>query len=136
MSKNFASDWPEVEYVIASTLYAGAVPGHNYASIFAAMVAPLSRGNLSISSNDTSVQPLINPGWFTNPADLEVAVQAFKRVREIYKAKVLTGVVVGEELVPGPSVQTDAEIRAYLLAGAATVYHASCTCKKHESPIV
>ncbi|RDW59156.1 hypothetical protein BP5796_12080 [Coleophoma crateriformis] len=125
----FAPDWPEIEYVISSLGYAGAMPGKDYGTIYAGMVAPLSRGSVTTVSNDSSVHPLINPGWFSNSTDLEVAVQAFKRTRAIWKTKALAGVVVGDELAPGSAVQTDAEIAAYILKSATTIYHPACTCK-------
>jgi len=48
----FPEDWPEIEYVIAET--AGPVPAANYALIYTVLVAPLSRGNVTINWNDTS----------------------------------------------------------------------------------
>ncbi|XTI84315.1 GMC oxidoreductase [Cenococcum geophilum] len=126
---DFASDWPEVEYVVSSTAYSDALPGKNYASTSAGIVAPLSRGTVTIQSNDTAVQPLIDPGWFTNSTDIEVAVQAFKRMREIWAAKAIQGVLLSGELDPGPSVQTDEEIKEYILNTTRTIYHPACTCK-------
>ena len=35
----------------------------------------------------------------------------------------------GDELAPGPSVRSDAEIDDYLARKAETAYHPSCTCK-------
>ena len=35
----------------------------------------------------------------------------------------------GEELSPGPAVQTDAQIDAHIRANAETAYHPSCTCR-------
>lgn len=53
----------------------------NYGTIFTALVAPLSRGNVTIKSSDTSDLPIINPNWLSHPADAEVAVAGFKRAR-------------------------------------------------------
>ena len=118
-----------MEYIISSTAYPGALPGKNYASTSVCIAAPLSRGTVTIQSNDTAVQPLIDPGWFTNSTDIEVAVQAFKRMREFWAAKAIQGVLLSSELEPGPSVQTDEEIREYILNTMRTSYHPACTCK-------
>ena len=118
-----------MEYIISSSAYPNALPGKNYASTSAGIVAPLSRGTVTIQSNDTAVQPLIDPGWFTNSTDIEVAVQAVKRMREIWAAKAIQGVLLSGELEPGPSVQTDEEIKAYILNTTRTIYHPACTCK-------
>ena len=118
-----------MEYIIGRSAYLDALPGKNYASTSAGIVAPLSRGTVTIQSNDTAVQPLIDPGWFTNSTDIEVAVQAFKRMREFWAAKAIQGVLLSSELEPGPSVQTDEEIRKYILKITSTIYHPACTCK-------
>ena len=41
----------------------------------------------------------------------------------------------GEELSPGPAVQTDAEIDAHIRANAETAYHPSCTCRMGNDPM-
>lgn len=115
--------------MISSLGYAGAQPSKNYATIYAGMVSPLSRGSVTIVSNDTADHPLIDPGWYTNETDIEVAVQAFKRIRSIWNATAMRGVVVGEELTPGPAVETDEEIREYVVKQGTTIYHPSCTCE-------
>lgn len=124
-----------MEYIIASTAYAGGEAGKDYGTIFAAMVKPLSRGNVSIQSNDTSDHPLINPGWYSNSTDMEVAIQAFRRIRAIWKTKAISGAVISKELSPGAGVETDEEIKAFIITSGATVYHASCTCKRFQCNI-
>lgn len=56
-------------------------------------------------------------------------MQAFKRIRSIWNATAMRGVVVGEELTPGPAVETDEEIREYVVKQGTTIYHPSCTCE-------
>ena len=55
-------------------------------------------------------QPLINPNWLIDPADVAVAIAGYKRVRQLFATKALAPVLIGPEYFPGPSVQTDAEI--------------------------
>jgi len=55
----FPANWPRIEYVIAENL--GPDMGRKYALIYTVMVAPISRWNVTIQSNDTSDQPLANP---------------------------------------------------------------------------
>lgn len=103
----FPADWPEVEYLIEnsfdgySTNYMAIDPndGYQYATISAALVAPLSRGNVTISSFDPTHLPIINPKWLTDPADIELAILAFKRVREIWEY--MNGTTIGDEYFPG-----------------------------------
>jgi choline dehydrogenase len=100
----------------------------------AALVAPLSRGNISISSADTSDQPLINPNWLTSTTDQQVAVAGYRRVRDIWNTQVMQeGVVIGPEYFPGLNVSTDDEILNIIRQSFNTVSHATSTCKMGKS---
>jgi choline dehydrogenase len=101
----FPDDWAEVEY-ISSNGYIGnldfpilqqPLDGKQYAAILGAMVAPISRGNVTITSTDTAVLPLINPNYLGEKADQEVAVAWYRRMRELFKTDVLQSVLVGTE---------------------------------------
>ena len=140
LETNFPDDWPELEFLSASgvlgynTNYETADPvdGYNYASIATALVAPLSRGNVSINSTRMSDPPLINPNWLTDPTDVELAIAGFKRQRDFWAQ--LRNLTIGEEQIPGPSVQTDEEIIGFIRKAVGPVWHASATCKmgKHS----
>jgi choline dehydrogenase-like flavoprotein len=101
----FPSDWAEVEYISANG-YLGTfefpilqqpLDGKQYASILGAMVAPISRGNVTISSADTSDLPLINPNYLGEKADQEVAVAWYRRMREVFATDALKPVIIGKE---------------------------------------
>jgi choline dehydrogenase len=53
---------------------------------------------------------------------------AIRLTREIFAQKGFDR-FRGEELSPGPQVQTDAEIDAHIRASAETAYHPSCSCR-------
>jgi choline dehydrogenase len=72
------------------------------------------------------VAPLINLNFLSDPADIDVAVAAFKRTRAIWAA---LGVTTGPEYLPGASVSTDDEIIVWIRSSAMTVWHAASTCK-------
>ncbi|RAL67416.1 hypothetical protein DID88_008171 [Monilinia fructigena] len=68
----YPADWPEVEYIAISSFLGNQViegtdpnDGFNYATLSIALVAPRSRGTLTITSPDTNVAPLIDPGYLT-----------------------------------------------------------------------
>lgn len=133
----FSSDWPDVEYLsVAGFLgnnidYAANAPtdGNNYATIVAALAAPLSRGTISISSADMADPPLIDPKWLSHPTDQAIAIAAFKRVRQIFNTRAIAPVLIGPEFYPGNATQTDAQILSEIKKGFNTVWHASCTVK-------
>lgn len=136
LEKNFPADWPELEYLPAGA-YVGfrqnssldPVDGYNYAWINSAIVSPLSRGTVTIQSANMSTPPLINPNWLTAAPDKELAVQSIRRQREIWEYLTKQGLVIGEEVLPGANVTTDAEILDYIGKSLIEVYHAACTCK-------
>ncbi|KAL9627710.1 MAG: hypothetical protein Q9204_006382 [Flavoplaca sp. TL-2023a] len=136
LDTEFADDWPEIEYLVEyafsgyNTDYTAVDPnnGYNYATISAALVASLSRGNVTIRSSDAIDLPVINPDWLTDPADVELAVLAFKGVREIWEYMKRT--TDGEEYFAGTAeVQSDKEILEYIRRSLIQVWHAAGTCK-------
>ena len=130
------SDWPEIEFLNTGGFFGyqqnfirdAPADGYNYATIATALVAPLSRGTVDIASADTSDLPLINPNWLTHPTDVEVAIAAFKRARQLFQTKAMEPILIGQEYFPGPAVQTDEQILALIRKAFNTVYHAASTC--------
>lgn len=137
--ESFPKDWPELEWLPSSSflgyrrnaLTADPRDGYNYATINSGIIAPLSRGNISINSSEMTTPPIINPNWLTSTTDQELAIQAFKRAREIWQVLEDAGLTVdvGEEYFPGLNVTTDKDILDFIQRSLMTIYHAACTCK-------
>lgn len=134
----FPPDWPEVEYLTApgyvgdfSNLFTTQPKdGYMYATILGGLVAPMSRGTVTLKSADTKDLPLIDPKWLTDPTDQEVAVALYKRLRQAFASKAMKGVLADtKEYFPGPDVKTDAQILAVIRNTVQTIWHASCTCR-------
>ncbi|KAK4651709.1 hypothetical protein QC762_601080 [Podospora pseudocomata] len=134
----FPPDWPEVEYLTApgyvgdfSNLFTTQPKdGYMYATILGGLVAPMSRGTVTLKSADTKDLPLIDPKWLTDPTDQEVAVALYKRLRQAFASKAMMGVLADtKEYFPGPDVKTDAQILAVIRNTVQTIWHASCTCR-------
>lgn len=104
-------------------------PGLNYGLVLGIMGAPLSRGNVTIVSADTTDLPIVNPNYLSSETDQEVAVQMFRRSRALLNSPSFAPIRVGEEIFPGKAVQTDKEILAFLKENMSVAYHAACTCK-------
>ncbi|PHH87474.1 hypothetical protein CDD83_8829 [Cordyceps sp. RAO-2017] len=133
----FPADWPEVEYLGADG-YIGDFTspskhqprdGRNYASILGALVAPMSRGNITIRSNSALDDPIINPNWLGDRADQEVAVAWYRRMRDVWKSRPLQSIVTGPEAYPGEEIQSDEEVLNIVRDSIMTVWHPACTCK-------
>ncbi|KAI0481393.1 hypothetical protein GGR56DRAFT_664610 [Xylariaceae sp. FL0804] len=89
------ASWPEIEYLSLPAFMGNAsgnspFPG-NIVTLSAAIVAPQSRGEVTLASSDVADLPIINPNWLTDPADADVAVAAYKRVREAMALKAIQG---------------------------------------------
>ncbi|KAL0932302.1 choline dehydrogenase [Colletotrichum truncatum] len=134
----FPDDWPHIEYFpAAGHIGPFNIPwldqpkdGKMYASIIAALAAPLSRGNVSLASNSASASPLVNPNWLTHPGDVEVAIAMYKRIREIFNTEAVRSIRANNrEYWPGLQVQTDEQILANIRTSVMAVMHASCTAR-------
>jgi choline dehydrogenase len=103
--------------------------GRQYASILGALVAPTSRGNISILSSSIYDQPKIHPNWLATETDQQVAVAAFKRIRDMWQKDPLREIVAGNEAYPGAEVVSDEQILNAIRESVVPVWHASGTCK-------
>lgn len=92
-------------------------------------MAPLSRGNVTLRSADTSDLPIINPNWLGSKADQEVAIAAVKRLRQFWQSDAMAPAVSGREYFPGYQMQTDEQILEFVKNALIPIFHASCTCK-------
>lgn len=138
LKEEFPSDWPDAEFIAQdvwtsfSNVDFPLVQNENdYASLIVALVAPFSRGNLTIKSADATVAPVINPNWLTDARDKDQAIALFKRARQIWSQ--MDEIVIGDEFRPGPEAHTDEEIWKWIQDDAITVWHASSTCKMGNS---
>lgn len=137
LDSSFSSDWPEVEYLPNGGFFGNATnfqliqptDGYQYATVVAGLVATLSKGNVTIRSNDTVDAPIVNPNWLSHPADKEVAIAAFKRTRQVWAAPGMRPLLIGDEYFPGSNVTTDDQIWHHIQQTFSTIYHAACTCK-------
>lgn len=139
----FPEDWPEVEYIPADAYAADLnfpalqqpFDGKKYVSIIGAMVAPMSRGNVTLKSSNPLVKPAINPNWLSDPVDQEVSVAWFRRMREIFKTAVVEGQLAeaGVEKYPGLETDSYEEVLNHVRNSAMTVWHAASTCRMGKS---
>ncbi|KAI7163209.1 alcohol oxidase [Hortaea werneckii] len=122
------SDWPEIELLPLNR--GGPTDASTGSSIAILMTAALSRGNLTITSPSMHDPPTLSPNWLLHPADQEVAIQAYRRARELWTFFPGVGVDIGtEEMSPGDNVTSDKQLLEYIRQqGASGIHHASSTC--------
>ncbi|KAJ7649046.1 alcohol oxidase, partial [Mycena polygramma] len=104
------------------------IPGHNpetgksYCSVFLALTHPFSSGSVHIASSDPLAAPVIDHRVLDNKIDLDVLVAAVKFARKLCATPSLSAVVT-REIIPGPAVQTDDEIKDFIRSTIDTVFH-------------
>jgi choline dehydrogenase len=89
---------------------------------------PQSRGHVAMRCADPLASPIIQPRYLSNPIDQQIAVAGMKFARKLCETDALKPYRDSETL-PGPDVQTDAELLDYIRANGSTVYHAVGTCR-------
>jgi choline dehydrogenase-like flavoprotein len=108
-----------------------------YVGILGAMVAPLSRGNVTLRSSNPLIKPAVNPNWLSHPADQEVAVAWYRRMREVFATPDYAAQLEkpGVEAYPGLDKSSDEELLAVIRDSAMTVWHAAGTCRMGKSKV-
>jgi choline dehydrogenase len=94
---------------------------------------PTSRGKIAIRSANPKDHPIINGNAYSTNHDVEEMLAAVKFIRNIAAQEPLKSLII-EELRPGPSVQSDAELIDDFRQRSGTVYHPSCTCRMGPDP--
>lgn len=124
-------DWPELEMRVAP-YYLGVTkpdPTAQFTTVFGTIISPLSKGSIDIVSNSTEDLPLVDLAYFSDPGDMEQAIAAIKRIRDLYASPSLSSLLDGPEFVPGPNVTTDADIENYIRENTGTIFNAAGTTK-------
>jgi choline dehydrogenase len=89
---------------------------------------PESSGYVKAKSTDLFEAPAIQPNYLATEKDRNVLLSGQKLIRRLLNETSLKKYVV-EEMMPGPSVQTDDELKAYARRQALAGYHYCGTCK-------
>ncbi|MGR3802862.1 GMC family oxidoreductase [Marinibacterium profundimaris] len=95
--------------------------GHGFA-IDTTQLQPESRGTLRLASADPSARPLIDPNYLASETDRRLLREGLKLLRDLCRQPGLAA-ITGEELRPGPSATSDADLDAVVRATADSIYH-------------
>jgi choline dehydrogenase len=87
-----------------------------------------SRGTVTLASSDPFAHPRIQTNLLTAESDIQRMIRGIRIAREIYAQPALSDLVTGE-MIPGPTVQTDAQLEAAMRQTAQPTEHPVGTCR-------
>jgi choline dehydrogenase len=123
------SDVPNVQLISGATSFVHhgrfSPPLENFTMLVSA-THPLSRGRLTLRSNDPFAAPRIDPGYFSEPADFEAIKQGLRVALEIAEQQPLRSNLRALRLPE--SVPDDAALSEHVRRWSQTQYHAVGTC--------
>src|SRR6185312_2448572 len=96
--------------------------------VYLTVLRPKSRGTVELTSRDPGARPKVIPNFLDDEEDIAVLVHGIKTTRQILSAPSFKP-YLGKEIMPGPGVTTDAELRDYALRNTSTLFHPVGTCK-------
>lgn len=92
------------------------------------IMRPESRGRVRLKTADPDDKPLIRFNYLEAESDRRQMIDGVPRTREMEAQRAWDG-FRGAETTPGPTVQTDADILAWIRAAGSTEYHPCSTCR-------
>ncbi|CAI2461203.1 Choline dehydrogenase [Serratia liquefaciens] len=126
--------WPNIQYhflpVAINYNGSNAVKEHGFQAHVGSMRSP-SRGRVQVKSKDPRQHPSILFNYMATEQDWQEFRDAIRITREIMAQPALDE-YRGREISPGPEVQTDEQLDAFVREHAETAFHPSCSCKMGE----
>ncbi len=95
--------------------------------IFVALVAPRSRGALTLSSLDPEAAPHLDHRYLSDSSDLEALMDGVELARR-FASTASMAPMLAAEVEPGPSVATRRDLAAVVRAGVIHYWHPVGTC--------
>ena len=123
--------YPDIQFhfLAGAIAYDGssAFKGHGF-QVHLGANKPKSRGWVKLKSADPEAPPEIVFNYFAEEEDKEAFRAGLRWTREIFAQPALDE-YRGQEVSPGPDVQTDAQIDQWLAETAETAYHPAGSCR-------
>lgn len=128
-----SSELPDVSIVQIEIPYASDVVAARYApppgtwALCAGLVAPESRGTVTLRSSDPVARPVVDMQFLSRDADVAALARSIEIARSVASSAALKPFVV-REVAPGSDLRGD-ELTAFIRDGATTYFHASGACR-------
>lgn len=124
---------PDIEFLFAPLEWRNEAldpPTIHAVSIGVAVVAPLSRGTIQLTSKSPDAPPLVDFGLFSDVrgADRQAMLSGLRLARRLASTAPFAQHLAREHS-PGHQAQSDAELFEWICSNVQTVYHPSCSCR-------
>ncbi len=93
------------------------------------LVRSHSRGTVELNQAHPFGPARIDPQYLSDERDIETMIDGIGQIRNIAAEPALRNFPLYEEILPGPSIRSRAELRHYLRHHATTAYHPAGTCR-------
>jgi choline dehydrogenase len=100
----------------------------------AVLLHPKSRGRVTLRSADPRAKPRIEYNCLAEPDDLATLRRGLRAARRIYSTPPQSDLIAAET-APGPRIESDAELDAYIRATAGVTQHPVGTCSMAGGPM-
>lgn len=125
------SEWPDIQFHLGqgSGIEKGIadIQGHGI-TLNSALMRPRSRGTVRLQSSRLEDAPLIDPNFWAESYDREMALRGLEMAREILSQPALRP-FLRKEVLPGKSVTSKADLFDYACRMAKTDHHPVGTCR-------
>jgi choline dehydrogenase-like flavoprotein len=101
--------------------------GHGF-GINSILLRPKSRGTVTITSRDPHAAPAIDNAFLRDEADVEPLLRGLRIARRILATPQLAK-YQATEVLPGPALDKDDELRAYIRSICSAVHHPGGSCR-------
>lgn len=123
---------PDIQYfmVVGAGIEEGvdAVPGGNGCTVNLGQIRPRSRGEVSLTSADFTVNPRVAPNYFSDPYDLDAITEGTMFAMDVMSQPAISK-YVHSRYVPGPNAMSKEDVRSFCQHNAHAALHPSGTCR-------
>jgi choline dehydrogenase len=103
-------------------------------SMIAYQLRPDSRGQIMLKSANPADPPAVHPNYLSTELDQQTIAAGLRLCRQLLATPHLARFTEAESL-PGPAVQSDADLLDFARRRGGTVYHPTSTCKMGVDPL-
>jgi choline dehydrogenase len=118
---------PDLQIIAGPCYFPSTVRGSGF-SIATILISVQSRGHVTLRSPDPTQPPAITANYLSAQADLQALVEGVKLMRRLAQTQAYAPFYERED-IPGPHIQSNEQIIAFLRTSIQTMFHPVGTCK-------